>query len=162
MTYAEPLSNQILIFIRSIGPGVIIGILYDVIFSFFRTISNKRCVIVTADIIFSVSATLISFFYMVIYNSGTVRLNMIIAQIVGAVTFHMTMGRYVAEMTTFISKIIGKTVAFIFTPFIRLYRKLLSRLGAFKEKINAKRKSYPKEKTKKKKIMNILKIHLKN
>lgn len=162
MTYAEPLSNQILIFIRSIGPGVIIGILYDVIFSFFRTISNKRCVIITADIIFSVSATLISFFYMVIYNSGTVRLNMIIAQIVGAVAFHMTMGRYVAEMTTFISKIIGKTVAFIFTPFILLYRKLLSRFGVFKEKINAKRKSYPKEKTKKKKIMNILKIHLKN
>jgi hypothetical protein len=99
---------------------------------------------------------------MVIYNSGTVRLNMIIAQIVGAVAFHMTMGRYVAEVTTFISKIIGKTVVFIFTPFILLYHKLLSRFGGFKEKINAKRKSYQKEKTKKKKIMNILKIHLKN
>ena len=80
MTYAEPLSNQVLMFIHSIGPGVLIGFIYDVIFTFFRTFSNKRPVVIAADLTFSIIATLISFFYMVIYNSGTVRLNIIIAE----------------------------------------------------------------------------------
>lgn len=162
MTYAEPLSNQVLIFIRSIGPGVIIGILYDVIFSFFRTISNKRCVIITADLIFSLSATLISFFYMTIYNSGTVRLNIIAAQIIGAVAFHMTMGKYASKLSESIAKVIGKTINLIFSPFIFVGSKLTLKLRTFKEKIKLQRKTYPNDETKKKKIMNILKIHLKN
>ena len=162
MTYVEPLSKQIMIFLRSIGPGVIIGILYDVIFSFFRTISNKRYMIITADLIFSLSATLISFFYMIIYNSGTVRLNIIAAQIIGAVAFHMTMGKYVSKATEFVARIIGKIITLIFSPFVFISRKLTSKLSIIGEKINSKRKTYPKEEAKKKKIMNILKIHLKN
>ncbi len=162
MTYAEPLSNQVLMFIRSIGPGVIIGILYDVIFSFFRAISHKRFMIITADLIFSITATLISFFYMVIYNSGTVRLNIIAAQFIGAVAFHLTMGKYVAKVTEFVAKIIGKIITLIFSPFVFVSRKLTSKLSIIREKIKPKRKTYPKEEVKKKKIMNILKIHLKN
>ena len=162
MIYAEPLFNQVLIFVRSIGPGVIIGILYDVIFSFFRTLSSKRAVIITADLIFSISATLISFFYMVIYNSGTVRLNIIVAEIIGAVAFHITMGKYISEVTSCIAGTIGKILKFILSPILFIYRKLTLKLGIIGEKITAKRKIYEKEKTKKKKIMNILKIHLKN
>ena len=162
MTYVEPLSNQVLIFIRSIGPGVIIGILYDVIFSFFRAISTKRFMIITADLIFSIAATLISFFYMVIYNSGQVRLNIIIAQFIGAVAFHVTMCKYVAKITTFIARLIGKTIGWISYPFTLISRKITAKLTGTKEKIKNKRKSLPKGGTKKKKIMNILKIHLKN
>ena len=162
MTYAEPLSNQVLMFIRSIGPGVIIGILYDVIFSFFRSFSSKRAVIIASDLTFSIIATLISFFYMVVYNSGTVRLNIIIAEIIGAVAFHMTVGKYVAKITTFIARLIGKMLGWFCYPFTLSARKITAKLRGTKEKINNKRKSLPKEKTKKKKIMNILKIHLKN
>ena len=162
MTYAEPLSNQILIFIRSIGPGVIIGILYDVIFSFFRTLSHKRFMIITADIFFSIAATLISFFYMVIYNSGTVRLNIIIAEIIGAVAFHMTMGKYVSKVTCFIAEIIGRIFGWVCYPLTLITRKVTAKLSSTKEKIRLKRKTLPKQETKKKKLMNILKIHLKN
>ena len=120
MTYAEPLSNQVLMFIRSIGPGVLIGFIYDVIFTFFRTFSNKRPVIIAADLTFSIIATLITFFYMVIYNSGTVRLNIIVAEIIGAVAFHFTMGQYMAKPISFVAKITGKIAGFIFYP-VSLY-----------------------------------------
>ena len=162
MTYAEPLSNQVLMFIRSIGPGVIIGILYDVIFSFFRTVSNKRFMIITADLIFCISATLISFFYMVIYNSGTVRLNIIVAEIIGAAAFHMTMGKYIAKLTEGIASIVGKILSVILSPVRYIIEKIVSASDNLKEKMSVKRKTFPKEETKKKKIINILKIHLKN
>ena len=161
MTYAEPLSNQVLMFIRSIGPGVIIGLIYDVIFTFFRTFSNKRAVIIAADLTFSIIATLISFFYMIIYNSGTVRLNIIIAEIIGAVAIHMTMGRYIAKVVGYAAKIIGKTVGFIFLPLGFIWNKIKALLEKIPVKKPEKEMKNRKVPFKEKKIINILKIHLK-
>ena len=151
MTYAEPLSNQVLMFIRSIGPGVLIGLMYDMIFTFFRTFSNKRVVIIAADLTFSIIATLISFFYMVIYNSGTVRLNIIIAEIIGGVAIHMTMGRYVAKAVSTIAKICGRICGFIFYPITFLYGKIKLWVSKLPLKEAIKRKHREKTSTKKRK-----------
>lgn len=161
MTYAEPLSNQILMFISSIGPGVLIGFIYDVIFTFFRTFSHKRAVIITADIIFSILATLISFFYMVIYNSGTVRLNIIFAEALGAVAFHFTMGRYISKPIEFIAVIFGRVVGIICYPVVFLIGKIKLLYGKILLKVPDRFKREKKEGLRAKKIMNNLKIHLK-
>jgi hypothetical protein len=99
---------------------------------------------------------------MVIYNSGTVRFNIIVAQLIGAVAFHLTMGRYVAKVSELIATFIGKISSWISYPLIFIIRKIVVKLSWIKEKIKLERKSIPKEQTKKKKIMNILKIHMKN
>lgn len=161
MTYAEPLLNQVLMFIRSVGPGVIIGILYDVIFTFFRTISVKRYVIIAADLTFSIIATLISFFYMVIYNSGTVRLNIIVAEAIGAVAIHITMGKYVAKFVGFIGKTLGKIVGIVFYPVNYLSGKIRQLLIKIPKIRPIREKRHIKDKFSSKKIMNIIKIHLK-
>ena len=135
MRYTEPLSDQVLMFIASIGPGVIIGILYDIITSFFGRLSKSNAVIIIGDLLFGITATLISFFYMVVYNSGTVRLNIVIAQIIGAVAFHITMGKYVARIVGFISMIIGKAVAAVSYPLTLLLRKTMKACS----KINLKK-----------------------
>ena len=124
MRYTVPLSDQILMFISSVGPGVIIGLLYDVVTSFFARISENTALTIAGDLLFGVSATLISFFYMVIYNSGTVRLNIIIAQLIGAVAFHMTMGKYVAKAVGFVSMVVGKAVAVLGLPLRFVARKI--------------------------------------
>ena len=162
MTYTEPLSNQVLMFIRSVGPGVLIGFIYDVIFTFFRTFSHKRPVIIAADLTFSVIATMISFFYMIIFNSGTVRLNIIIAEIIGAVAFHMTMGRYMAKPVSLIAKVVGKTGEIAFYPFLFVYKKIKSMSNKLTINVNKKEKKEPKITLRGKKIINIIKIHLKN
>lgn len=162
MTYAEPLSNQVLMFIRSIGPGVLIGLIYDVIFTFFRTFSHKRAVIIAADLTFSIIATLISFFYMVIYNSGTVRLNIIIAEIIGAVAFHLTMGRYIANPVSFVATLLGKTVNFILYPCVFLLSRTKTLFGKLRKMKSPKEKKTEKISFTPNKLMNIIKIHLKN
>ena len=124
MRYTVPLSDQILIFISSVGPGVIIGLLYDVVTSFFGRISKNTALTIAGDLLFGVTATLISFFYMVIYNSGTVRLNIIIAQLIGAVAFHMTMGKYVAKIVGFAAILMGKVIAIVSSPLTFVLRKI--------------------------------------
>ena len=162
MTYAEPLSNQVMMFVRSIGPGVLIGLIYDVIFTFFRTFSHKRAVIIAADLTFSIIATLLSFFYMIIYNSGTVRLNIIIAEIIGAVAFHMTMGRYIAKPVSFTAKALGSTMNFLCYPLIFTIKKIKDLWKNLTLKASIKSKSEKKGTITAKKIINNLKIHLKN
>jgi hypothetical protein len=161
MTYAEPLSNQVLMFIRSIGPGVIIGLIYDVIFSFFRSLSNRRAVIIAADLMFSVVATLISFFYMVIYNSGTVRLNIILAEALGAVAFHYTMGRYISKPIEFLAVFFGRVVGFLCYPIVFLIERIKLLYMKILPKVPDRFKRKKKEGSTAKKIMNYLKIHLK-
>ena len=151
MTYREPLSDRVLMFIGSIGPGVLIGFLYDVIFSFFRAFGNKKALIVTADLCFSVLATLLSFFYMVVFNSGTVRLNMIIAQLMGAVAFHYTLGKYISKPVSLIANSGAKVMGFLFYPVTLLARKS----GEYTGKII--KKSDPEVKQRKKAIMPIKK-----
>ena len=161
MTYREPLSDQVLIFVSAIGPGVLIGFLYDVIFSFFRAFGNKKPIIIIADLSFSVLATVLSFFYMVVYNNGTVRLNIIIAQFMGAVTFHYTLGKYLAKPVNFLADILVKTVGFLAYPFILIYRKSAGYTKKISHKI--KSKVTVREKTEKpwEKLKNIPKIYLK-
>ena len=161
MRYNQPLSDQVLIFISSIGPGVLIGFLYDVFFSFLRTFGNKRALTVTADLLFSLSATLLSFFYMIVYNSGTVRLNIIIAQVMGAVAFHYSLGRYVSKPVEFIARMLTKLIKTILIPFVIIVKKSAEYAKKLRAKIETK--AAPREEThnKNKKIKNILKIHLK-
>lgn len=124
MRYTEPLSNQVLMFISSIGPGVIIGLLYDVIFSFFSKLGKNTATTIVGDVVFSLIATMISFFYMVVYNNGTVRLNIIVAQIIGAVAFHITMGKYVAKIVGFAAMLMGKVIAIVSSPLTFVLRKI--------------------------------------
>ena len=162
MRYSEPLSNQVLMFISSIGPGVLIGFIYDVIFSFFRALGNKKALTIAADLGFSLIATLMSFFYMVIYNSGTVRLNIILAQLIGAVTFHYTLGKYVSVPVTFIADLICKIIGVFLKPFRQVYALMVKFLSKIRGKIKKKTRNTENNSSAKEKIINILKIHLKN
>ena len=161
MRYAQPLSDQVLVFISSMGPGVLIGFIYDVIFSFFRTFGNRRVLTITADLLFALSATMISFFYMVVYNSGTVRLNIVIAQLLGAVAFHYSMGKYVEKAVSFVARILTKLINIIVSPFELIFKRTAGYIKKTAEKMSAKINIKEKIRLDKKKIKNIPKILLK-
>lgn len=95
MNYFEPLSNQLLVFIRAVGFGVMLGIFYDFFELVKALLPKKTFITVICDVIFSLAGTLSSFFFMIVCNSGIVRFNLIIAQLLGGVAFHMTAGRYI-------------------------------------------------------------------
>ncbi len=132
MNYSEPLVSQVIIFFRAVGAGIILGILYTAV-SFMRMIFGERkSVYVTFDIIFSLAASVVSFFFMVLYNTGQVRLNLMVGELFGGVAFHLSLGRYIlSSAEKYIIKT-GKAVAFLLSPVKKIIFKASSKI---KEKL---------------------------
>ncbi len=168
MTYTEPLFNQISRFVTSIGFGFIICILYFLLFFLRNVISDKRWAIIVQDIIFGVLATVISFFYMIIYNNGEVRLNLLIGEITGAVVLYCTVGKYIIIFLERTAVVIRKITGNILLPlnlyynaFRTFYKKSKSNIIELKNKKQEKTKinneKEPKKDTKNKTNKNIKK-----
>ncbi len=94
MNYSEPLSNQLSVFLSGVGFGFIMCGLYISIKLLFRLFGKGRLTVMLSDAAFVLSGSIISFFFMIIINSGTVRFNLVIAQLFGGLVIYFTMGRY--------------------------------------------------------------------
>jgi len=73
-------------------------LIYIGIQSLFRALSGKDRFIFAADILFSVIAALISFFFMVFYNNGRVRLHLIMGEALGFFVFMRTVGKHLLAL----------------------------------------------------------------
>ncbi len=95
MNYSEPLVNQIYRFVLSLGFGVIMSIFYELISCVFLIFSNGKKSIFIRDLLFSVVFTVTSFFFMLVYNEGEIRFNLIFGQLLGLAAFHVTFGKMI-------------------------------------------------------------------
>lgn len=120
MIYTEPLFNQISRFAVSVGFGFIICILYFAVFFVRKAISDKKGAVIVQDIAFGIIATILSFFYMVIYNNGEVRINLLIGEITGAVVFYFAVGKYTLVYFEKTAILIRKIISDILLP-LNLY-----------------------------------------
>lgn len=119
MNYSEPLISQVSIFFRAAGCGIILGILYDAISLVRMLFGERKGVYVFFDTLYFLVAAVISFFFMVLYNSGQVRLNLMLAEGAGAIAFHFSLGRYILQ--GFASELvrIKKILSFVAVPFVK-------------------------------------------
>lgn len=151
MNYSEPLSQQIVVFVRAIGSGVFIGIVYDFIFAVRSIVSQNKTAIIVQDILFGIAASIISFFFAVLFGAGIVRFNLIVAQAAGALAFHFSVGKTVSSVITCAGTAVKKTVKAVLHPFVyaagrlKLFAVEISDTAA--EKLSkVKRKVFFKEK----------------
>lgn len=68
MNYSEPLVNQVAVFCRAVGSGVLLGIIYDTVSAVRMLFGERKSVYVFFDTLYFVIASLVSFFFMVLYN----------------------------------------------------------------------------------------------
>ncbi len=162
MNYSDPLISQVIVFFRSVGAGIILGFIYDALCFFRIIIGERKSVYVTFDIIFSITASVISFFFMVLYNTGQVRFNLMLGELSGGLAFHFSMGRYFLSASgKYIAKI-RRGVAMIFSPLKKCTQKAVS--GIKLQYVKARKRDSEKKNNQKsrKKFINIRKILLKN
>ncbi len=161
MNYSEPLSNQILVFIRGVGFGVLLGLLYECFCVLRVFLSDKKWAYVVCDVLFGLTGTVMSFFFMVLYNDGRVRLNLMAAQLLGGIAFHIAAGRYLIKPLIFLGENIRKAIYFALFPFRFVLSKIKEIVSKTvkKHKNNKQADNLPKKD--RKKFHNILKIHLK-
>ncbi|MBQ7117917.1 MAG: spore cortex biosynthesis protein YabQ [Clostridia bacterium] len=131
MNYSEPLITQVVIFCRGIGCGVLLGAFYDAVSAVRMLFSERKSVYVFFDTLYFLFAALISFFFMVLYNSGQVRLNLMAAELFGGMAFHFSLGRYVLGRYASELLKIRKILSFFISPF----RKSAKRFRDFSERL---------------------------
>lgn len=162
MNYSEPLVSQITVFFRALGCGVLLGILYGCVSALRMIFGERKGVYVFFDTAFFILAALISFFFMVLYNSGQVRLNLMLAELLGCTAFHFSFGRYILEKYALYLHRIRTVISFLMKPFVTLYSKFLS-VGGKILSVPAKKYAEGKFFNKNlKKLCDISKILLKN
>lgn len=122
MNYTEPLLNQINRFLMSLGFGFVLCVLYLVIKFFRMTAGEKKSVYIFFDILFGVVATVLSFFFMLIYNNGQVRLNLVVGQFIGGSMLYLILKRYLTVPMKLASGMLRRCVAVVFLPLV-LYLK---------------------------------------
>ncbi len=162
MNYSEPLISQVVIFCRAIGCGIILGVLYDAV-SFIRMLFGERkSVYVFFDTVYFLVASLVSFFFMVLYNSGQVRLNLIFAELFGGVAFHLSLGKYILARCYIYLARIRKILSFLIRPFTKTTAKIYNYFEKFFLEMRKKPTAEKNKEKNTKKFRNIGKILLKN
>ena len=166
MSYSEPLSNQIRVFFLSVGVGVFICLLYIAVQSLFALFGKSNRVYYFADGVFSVLFAFVSFFFMVLYNSGRVRLHLILGEALGFFVFYFSVGKYLHSALERLTVLIRKTVGIILLPVRSVLRHFIIGMREIRDSlVRLKDKKPDGEKTEEKKAkkFKILgKIHLKN
>lgn len=166
MSYSEPLLNQVRVFFLSIGAGVFICLIYIAVQGAFRIFGKGKRVFYIADGVFCALFAFVSFFFMVLYNNGQVRLHLIFGEAVGFFVFYFSVGRHIEKILLKAAEYVSKGIGFMLLPVRLTGRHFAAGAGEIKEKIAAflskSGRSRESEEKKKKKIDFLGKIHLKN
>ncbi len=152
MMYSFSITNQLIVFIESIGFGVLLSMSYsvvDIIVSIF-TIGKKKTAI--CDVIFCLVCAVSLFVFILAYNLGKLRFYIILGIVLGAVAYFTSFGYYTRHICESAVTVIRKSIMLILTPLKRLAASLKNR---FITTVKNARKKHDKPKKEKKKIKNL-------
>lgn len=170
MSYSEPLINQPRVLFLSIGIGVLLCVFYVTLQGVFRLLGEGKLSYYIADAIFVTVFTLVSFFFMVLYNNGRVRLHLIMGEAAGFFAFYLTAGKYLYGIIRRMSECVAKTVRFVLKPYSIVFgsfaggvKKIFGKLKNKLKQGKDKKEDEPEGEQKKRKNFDFFgKIHLKN
>lgn len=129
--YSVPQSEQLAIFVSSLGLGFLLGILYDIFRAVRLSITKSKIAILIFDIIYFILFGLLTFIFILALNKGEIRFYIIVGELIGAVFYYISFGIAVIKITDRIISLLRRFYSFVFkvisAPF-RLIKKLFSRL----------------------------------
>lgn len=166
MSYSEPLINQPRVLLLSVGVGALLCLIYIIIQAVFRLFGQGRLSYYIADSLFCTVLALVSFFFMVLYAGGRVRLYLLAGEAAGFFLFYYSVGRYIYTAAAAMVKAVKDSIIFLLKPifiFGAFIAKKYKRIKIFvKKKMPFKLKEKEADEKKNKKINLFGKIHLKN
>lgn len=167
MSYSEPLINQPRHLFMSIGVGVLLCFIYVLLQGTGRILGEGRLSYYIADGIFCGIFALVSFFFMVIYCGGRVRLHLILGEAAGFFLFYFSVGKYIYEALKSCSNILQRMLVTFFKPYVFIFSSFKNGFKDLVKRISAENSRHSEKEgnsyEKKKKKFNLFdKIHLQN
>jgi len=94
---AVSVSGQMLVFLAACLAGAILGSLYDVFRIIRIAIPCGRIAVFIQDIIYLIICTLLTYLFLIMENSGEIRVFIIEGEIIGAIIYYFTIGAVVIK-----------------------------------------------------------------
>ncbi len=151
MSYGVSVAWQVSNFFMSMGLGFLVGFLYSLSLSLILGFGSSKVAYIIFDLIFSVISTLLFFCYTLIYCQGESRIISVIASAIGAVVFHLSVGKFLSKITNRLALAINKIIKLVFLPLKLSFVSLKNMSKTFVCKL---KKSYNKHKKKLEKMRN--------
>ena len=128
-------SEQMLIFLASLGVGFLLGVLYDFLRALRLSFMRGKWSVVVFDLLYFFMVALGSYIFILAANKGEVRSYIIIGELLGATFYYFSLGFALMKLTdkfvlilkrfySFIFKIISFPFHIIKTVFMKFYKRL--------------------------------------
>ena len=158
MTYGVSLARQTYAFFVSVGFGFALGIVYDIFFVIRNTLSKRRWITLVCDIVFTVSASVLSFLLLLVITDGLVRGYAVIGELLGFFVYYFSLGVFIVKICGKITDILRVVFRFfkriivsVFKAVLFPFRKIFAFFSGFFKKMYEKSRKNVKKIVKKSK-----------
>ncbi|MBQ6935070.1 MAG: spore cortex biosynthesis protein YabQ [Clostridia bacterium] len=135
--YSFEQSEQLKLFLLSLGAGFALGIVYDILRTIRLTFTKSKKVIFVFDIIYFIFFGLGTFIFFLATNKGEFRSYMILGEIVGWIFYYLSLGLAAKSFTETFVETIHAIFKFIFkiisAPFLLIFKGVLKIKEFFSE-----------------------------
>ncbi|MBQ3537021.1 MAG: spore cortex biosynthesis protein YabQ [Clostridia bacterium] len=80
---------QLSVFIKSVGLGFLIGVLFSVLMFFNTVFGKKTFTVFLRDVLFFVSSAVLTFMFILEYNAGILRFYIFAGELIGFILFYI-------------------------------------------------------------------------
>lgn len=133
--------NQFQIFLISVVFGAILGLAYDFL-RVYRVVANSdKSSVNIQDVLFFIISGIFTFLFIIVMTHGTVRVYIILAEFIGFLVYHFTLGnillKFFLKIFLPIKKACLKLYVIIFIPILGFFKKFYNSSRTF-AKVKAK------------------------
>jgi len=150
--YSFEQSQQLNLFLLSLGAGFILGIVYDILRTIRLTFFKGKVAIFIFDILYFLIFSFLTFLFFLAVNKGEFRAYMILGEILGFVFYYLSFGIVAKSFTDKFVLIFHKVLKTVFkiisAPFLLLFKVFSKFKGFFSEKIKKLRQKSNKNRKK--------------
>lgn len=130
--YSVPQSEQLSIFIASLGLGFLLGILYDVLRAIRLSFTSSKIAVVIFDLLYFFLFGLFTFLFILALNKGEIRSYIIAGELIGAIFYYISFGIAAIKFTDRVVKLLKQFYSFVLKVIsapIRLIKRVFFRLS---------------------------------
>lgn len=143
--YSFEQSEQVKLFLLSLGAGFFLGIIYDFLRAIRLTLSKSKAIVFIFDILYFLIFCFFTFIFFLAVNKGEFRSYMIFGELLGWIFYYLSFGIAAKSFTDIFVKVIHSVFRFIkktvLAPFLlifRLFLKLKDKFFRFFKKVGKK------------------------
>lgn len=139
-----PILAQTNSFLYAMALGAVLSVLYDVFRIIRVAFGGKKTAVFIEDLVFSLLALVLTFVFVIVFNNGELRFFVLIGELLGFVICHYTVGRIIIGFSRAIINSIKWFFKLIFTPIIKVLKKIPPKTKEIKKKLLKNRKNREK------------------